>query len=124
MTPALGTYVSSGTLEPFLPVLMAGTGLAYFNDRWLTWAATVTKSHWALAPVGTGEAPLGVSWRLNNGTPRHLPFLRAPFLLRSAAPLPPLSFSPAFHPYHLPSTKGVIGLEKAELTGILNGDTL
>lgn len=45
-----------------------------------------------------------------------------PFLL--APQYSPLSSSSAPHSYSCSYTKGVIGLEKAELTGILNDDTL
>lgn len=86
MTPALGTYVSSVGLGPILPMPVAGAGLGSFVDRRLTWAATMTKSHWAPAPVGTGEAHMGVEGRRNNGTSCNLPFLCSPYLLRSGAP--------------------------------------
>lgn len=57
--------------------------------------------------------------------------MEPPVTFHSCAPLtsfvlglPLLNFSSVPHPHPLPSTKGVMGLEKAERTGILNGDTL
>lgn len=77
------------------------------------------------APVGTREDPMGVGESLSHQTLCNRPFCGplTPFILL----LPPLFCSiPPLHPPPPPppGTKGVIGLEKAELTGILNDDTL
>lgn len=74
------------------------------------------------APVGTREAHVEVGGRLSNAMFCSLPLLYAPYPLYSMAPT---QFLLGTHtPRPLPSAKGVIGPEKAELTGILNDDTL
>lgn len=66
-----------------------------------------------------------VGGRLSDATFCNLPLLCAPYPLYSTAPTPLHSISP-WHPTlsPLPGTKEVIGPDKAELTGILNDDTL
>lgn len=103
----------------------ARAGLGSLIYGCLTWAAIMTKSHWVLAPVGPSEAPVDVGGGQSNEALRKLPLTCAPYLLHSEVPTrPPLSFSSAPHPLSVPGTKGVIGLKKAELPGILNDDTL
>lgn len=121
MTPALETFVSFMTLGPRTRTSGAWAGLGSFMYRRLTWAATVTKSQWALAPARP-------AWRWEgDGAGRHstvlgscAPLTPATLLLRSPSPL----FLLCTHPHPLLSTKGVIDPEKAELTNILNDDTL